>query len=287
MNVPKLTLLLFAGPLLVLACDEAPSEDPFTQTTPVTYCNTPKTREKTVNTQRAGTVTYCSDAWVQATSSAPCIEQGACEATGQACVKKPGDKVDECRLPCGDGVVVCPEGTVCLDCTDSTPHCSTTSSCPNPYIPQYNGHGEPCTVVWECTTTADCCPTSSGRPPVCVETETHYTTRENTTTRQCDNICTKTSDCTEGWCCLPFDASDSEYHTSTLVDDGASAPKVCWPPNIYDFCKSATGGTGGGGGGGGSGGDKCGNCGHTGSSTSSCCGFPFCSGNCSLSPCCH
>jgi len=208
------------------------------QASEVRLCDVPETRAHTVRTSRAGEVSYCSDAWVEATSSPPCIAEGDCQASGLQCVKKPGNLVYECRRPCGGGLV-CPEGEVCRQCEDSSPHCAPSSACPEPWFPQVNGRGESCAWVTDCVTTDDCCSDRRGNPGVCIQKTSHFTTIENTVTTSCSSACKTASDCPENWCCMSFDRADDEYYTSIVVD--APATSTCWAPDIYDFCTSPAG----------------------------------------------
>lgn len=279
---------LIGAALILCVCVgcEGDSDDAG-QTAAEVYCDTEATRSVKWSTSSAGDVAACSPAWAQATGEAPCRAPSDCEGAGRACVKKPGALGDLCVLRCGDGVTVCPTGMTCLQCEDSEPHCSTRSSCPAPRYPQVDGRGNPCDAwVPNCTDTVECCSTAGGRPSVCVETYLDFTTRDDFTSRTCNGTCETSADCSTGFCCLPFDTKESDSSAQIQLLGASGKPKTCFPPDIYDFCKSpaSSGGSGGSGGSGSSGGG-CGKCGTFGSH-GSCCGPPFCAGDCIGSPCC-
>lgn len=280
---------LATGMGFVAACDGG-GEDSGGSSSEAVLCDTEATRAVTRSTSRAGEVATCSEAWVLATDEPRCVAPADCQAQGKACVKTPGKLTEQCSQRCGDGTTVCPEGMTCLQCEDSEPHCSTKSSCPDPRYPQFDGHGNACTWTPNCTDTPDCCSTSDGRASICVETFIDFTTREDYVSRTCEDTCETSSDCPDGFCCLPYDKQDPDGTAQIKLLGAHGAYKVCWPPNIYDFCKSATssGGTSGGGSGGSSGGGSSGGCGKCGTygSHGSCCGPPFCAGDCIGSPCC-
>lgn len=270
-----LVALVIAGS----GCDSSDGGNESDTGTPeaVPYCDHPETRARTADTERAGKVSFCSAAWVEATDNTACLSEAECADQGRRCMKEPGYYSYRCFEACGNGLV-CPEGQYCLECEDSEPHCAASSSCPRPKVKRYDANGQECaegeytvsapdatrvTALCAnfasedcgvaCLDSVECCNSADGTPRACISAEAHYNALgKHTYSQMCRPTCSSASDCSTDstkWCCLSYDAADDEY-TTTRVHGQSDAIRVCWSRGIYDFCPKSSGGGGSGGSGG-------------------------------------
>ncbi len=252
------------------------------------YCTYDFAAEPMVDTSWAGTVQRCSEGWVAGSSK--CYTAGECEAAGMICAPRTGAYLYDtrCLYPCQPQACPGTDGlNVCKVCENYAPYCDSDGECKPPMVPVVNGYGEPCSYETQpdpCSDGLQCCDSRYGYPASCFQLLGTDGQPNPYSDPYCKMHCETDGDCDlhlgaeNAYCCLDVLATEYAYVGTQR------GSRTCSTREFDDRCtrvpsSSSSGSSSS------SSGDPCNGCGTYGS-YGSCCGEPFCAGECIGSPCC-